>query len=315
MRKVMLSLIMAGIVVSGLFGGDSSITSATGSKNKIEVLLDARKMSFPDAQPFQDHQGSVMVPIRFVSEALGAKVGWNKIAGTMVVDIKNGDHTVQMTVGQDTATVDGTAKTYGTKIILNQNRTFVPLRLVSEGLGQTVEWDKVSRWVWIGKKDAPTLEEIGIKPVDLGPYKKWFKKKPYLLKNQFEKEYTEALVFKITDLPTALLKDVYSIEEYMDPRSEVPYIKIRAKTMSGAGNIYYLTDKNDIRYRNPIPGMTVNHNDGTKTCYYKVWSAADGTLDGIKDYKSLKLQDIQFIGFDGGNDDYLTLMVNPWKGK
>ncbi|OPA74326.1 copper amine oxidase [Paenibacillus selenitireducens] len=314
MRKLIVSLIMIVVLASGVLGSIAAPISAAGSKNAIEVLLDARKMSFPDAQPFQDGQGSVMLPIRFVSEALGAKVGWNKVAGTMVVDLKNGDHTVQMTVGQAMATVDGASKSYGTKIILNQNRTFVPLRLVSEGLGQTVEWDKVSRWVWIGRKDAPTLEEIGIKPVDVAPYKKWFTKKPYLLKNQYEKEYKEALVFKISDLPTSLLKEVYSVEEYLDSKTKNTYIKIRAKTKSGAGNIYYLTDKNDVRFRNPIPDMTINHGDGTKTCFYKVWSAADGTLDGIKDYKNLKLKDVQFIGFRGGSDDYLTLMVNPWKG-
>jgi hypothetical protein len=314
MRKLIVSLIMIVVLASGVLGSIAAPISAAGSKNAIEVLLNARKMSFPDAQPFQDGQGSVMVPIRFVSEAMGAKVGWNKVAGTMVVDLKNSDHTVQMTVGQAAATVDGASKSYGTKIILNQNRTFVPLRLVSEGLGQTVEWDKVSRWVWIGKKDAPTLEEIGIKPVDVAPYKKWFTKKPYLLKNLYDEDYHEALIFKITDLPTAFVRDVYSIEQYVDPKTKMTYIKIRAKTTSTAGNMFYLTDKNDVRFRYPVSGMTITHGDGTKTCYYGILSSSDGTLDGIKDYKKLKLQDVQFIGFPGVNEKYLTLMRNPWKG-
>ncbi|WP_339298498.1 stalk domain-containing protein [Paenibacillus sp. FSL R5-0623] len=44
-------------------------------------------MKFPDAKPFQDGQGSVMVPIRFVSEALGAKVTYSKVGKVTKVGI------------------------------------------------------------------------------------------------------------------------------------------------------------------------------------------------------------------------------------
>ncbi|CAJ0571300.1 unnamed protein product, partial [Mesorhabditis spiculigera] len=125
----------AGAMMFTAVGFGGSAAHAATTPKQVEVLLNTVKMKFPDAKPFQDGQGSVMVPIRFVSEALGAKVG-----------IKSKDHTVDMTIGQTTATVDGQKKDYGTQIILKQNRTFVPLRLVSEGLGQKVEWDKIGRW-------------------------------------------------------------------------------------------------------------------------------------------------------------------------
>lgn len=312
MKRFLLSMTAA-----ALFLGAAAIPAkaANNSAPAIEVLLNAKKIQFPDAKPFQDGQGSVMVPIRFVSEALGAKVGWAKENGQVTVEVKNGDHMVNMTVGQTTAQVDGKSKSYGTKIVLKQNRTFVPLRLVSEGLGQTVEWDKVARWVWIGKKDAPTLEEAGLKPVSLDPYRKWFTKNEFLLKNSEGQPYKNAVIFKINNLPSSFVRDIYSIEPYIDPKTKVPYLKVRAKTTSGAGDMFYLTNKNDIRYRNPIDSLTINNGDGTKYCFYKIWSYADEDLDGIIDDRHLTLKDIEYIGFSLGSRDYIPLMINPWKGK
>ncbi|WP_259445795.1 copper amine oxidase N-terminal domain-containing protein [Paenibacillus lautus] len=136
MKKALLAA-MTGVLAFGIFGGTSG--SASAASSTVEVLLNTKKMSFPDAKPFQDGQGSVMVPIRFVSEALGGKISYSKNGGKTIVEVKKGADTVKMTVGQTAALVNGKSKSYGTKIILKQNRTFVPLRLVSEGLGEEVK--------------------------------------------------------------------------------------------------------------------------------------------------------------------------------
>ncbi|GIO68106.1 copper amine oxidase N-terminal domain-containing protein [Paenibacillus cookii] len=314
MKKIA-PLCLAGALLlgAGWFMGGNTAAAASSTGN-IEVLLNAKKIQFPDAKPYQDAQGSVMVPIRFVSEALGAEVGWQKVNGQMTVSVNNEKHNVRMTVGQKVAKVDGQDKSYGTKIELKQNRTFVPLRLVSEGLGQPVEWDKIGRWVWIGEKKAPTLEELGLKPVSIEPYRKWFEKNQFLLKNSEGQPYNKALIFKINNLPTTFVRDIYSVELYTDPNTKLQYLKIRAKTKSGAGDIFYLTKKKDIRYRNPIDSLTINNGDGTKYCFYKIWSRSDKTLDGIVDDKQLSIKDIEYIGFSYGAPDYIPLMINPWRG-
>ncbi|MDY8045827.1 copper amine oxidase N-terminal domain-containing protein [Paenibacillus polymyxa] len=312
MKKWMLSL----TAVTLLWGATSTIptTEAASSTKPIEVLLNAKKIQFPDAKPFQDSNDYVMVPIRFVSEALGAKVGWEKTGGQLAVSIKNDAHAVNMTVGQNTATVDGQTKTYETKIILKQNRTFVPLRLVSEGLGQTVEWDKVSRWVWIGKKEIAALEDTGHKAVSIEPYKKAIGTMPGLLNNVVGQPYDKVVIFKLSDLPIKLLRDIYSVEPYTSPKG-VPYLKVRAKTKSTAGSLFYLTKNKDVRLRPALDEMTQDNGDGTKMLYYKIYSYADANLYGNKDYKTFKLQDIEYIGFDLASRDYIPIMVNPWKGK
>ncbi|MGN8229615.1 copper amine oxidase N-terminal domain-containing protein [Paenibacillus polymyxa] len=310
MKKWMLSL----TVVTLLWGATSTIptTEAASSTKPIEVLLNAKKIQFPDAKPFQDSNDYVMVPIRFVSEALGAKVGWEKTGGQLAVSIKNDAHVVNMTVGQNTATVDGQTKTYETKIILKQNRTFVPLRLVSEGLGQTVEWDKVSRWVWIGKKEIAALEDTGHKAVSIEPYKKAIGTRPYLLKKLDGQAHDKVVIFKQSDLPIKMLRDIYSIEPYTTSKG-VPYLRMRVKTNSSAGGIFYVTKNKDSRLRSVLDEMTQDNGDGTKMVYYKIYSYID-EMNGIKNYKSFKLQDIEYIGFDLVSDEYIPMMVNPWKG-
>ncbi|KEO79992.1 MULTISPECIES: stalk domain-containing protein [Paenibacillus] len=312
MKKWMLSL----TAVTLLWGATSTIptTEAASSTKPIEVLLNAKKIQFPDAKPFQDSNDYVMVPIRFVSEALGAKVGWEKTGGQLAVSIKNDAHAVNMTVGQNTATVDGQTKTYETKIILKQNRTFVPLRLVSEGLGQTVEWDKVSRWVWIGKKEIAALEDTGHKTVSIEPYKKAISTIPNLMKNVVDgTTYEKVVIFKQSDLPTKLLREIYSVEPYTTPKG-VPYLRMRVKTSSStAASIFYLTKNKDARLRPPLDELTQDNGDGTKMIYYPIYSSADGLFQGIKNYKSFKLTDIQYIGFRLQGDGYIPMMVNPWK--
>ncbi|CCC86255.1 copper amine oxidase-like protein (plasmid) [Paenibacillus polymyxa M1] len=310
-KKMILSI----SAVSLLFVGSVVPTQAAKSENAkpIKVLLDAKTIQFPDAQPFQDDNDYVMVPIRFVSEALGAKVGWEKTGGKLAVSIKNDAHSVAMTVGQNTATVDGQTKTYETKIILKQSRTFVPLRLVSEGLGQTVEWDKVSRWVWIGKRETVALENKGLQPVSIEPYKKAINTVPNLINNVAGTPYNKVVVFKQSDLPIKLLHDIYSVEPYTTSDG-IPYLKMRVKTKSTAGTIFYLTKNNDARIRFPMDQMTQDNGDGTKMVYYKIYSSSDETIQGIKNYKSFKLSDIEYIAFGLGSREYIPMMVNPWKG-
>ncbi len=144
LKKTLVAVLAASMIagVVPMFTPQAQAVEAKIAVNsQVEVLLNARKMAFPDAKPFQDENSAVMVPIRFISEKLGAKVGYAQSSGKQTVTLKTDKHSVTMTVGSSTAVVDGKSKTYDSKIIVKQQRTYVPLRLVSEGLGQTVDWE------------------------------------------------------------------------------------------------------------------------------------------------------------------------------
>ncbi|CAM2995140.1 stalk domain-containing protein [Paenibacillus sediminis] len=311
--KKLLMFVMTGVLAVSTIAGSSGTATAAASKGnqkQIEVLLNARKIAFPDAKPYQDSSERVKVPIRFVSEALGAKVSWNKSK----VTIQKGESSVELTIGQATAVINGQTKTYDTKIELKQNRTFVPLRLVSEALGENVDWDAVGRWVWIGKKDAPKLEDIGFKGVDVEPYKKWFTLNPELLKNTFDKPYEKIMFFKKSDLPVSFVRDIYDIDTYIDQKTTASYLTLRAKaTTRSPGNLFYVTKYGDTRFRYAKADMSVRNGDGTTTYFYLISSTADEVYYGDKVKMDISLKDITYIGFAYGSVDYIPLMENPWR--
>lgn len=212
MKKLLLTVLASILTVSMIGSGNETVAAASNPK-QVEVLLNTVKMKFPDAKPFQDGQGSVMVPIRFVSEALGAKVTYSKAGKVSKVGIVSKDHKVDMTIGQTSALVDGQKKDYGTQIILKQNRTFVPLRLVSEGLGQKVEWDKIGRWVWIGNKDFRSTDDKQFKQKQLSDFKT-YAKSDYVFKTIKSQNYSGIKVINESDLPIKLQNGqvIYSID-------------------------------------------------------------------------------------------------------
>ena len=90
-------------------------------------------------------QSSTMVPLRFVSEILGATVDWN--ASLQIVTITSGKRVIQLQIGSLMALVDTEVVSLTAAPMLSQSRTLVPLRFISESLGATVTWDGVLQTV------------------------------------------------------------------------------------------------------------------------------------------------------------------------
>lgn len=81
----------------------------------------------------------VMLPIRFVAENLGAKVEWNENA---FVTITKGDTEIIIYIGKNTAFVDGKEIELDAEAFIENDRTYVPVRFISESLGAKVEWNE-----------------------------------------------------------------------------------------------------------------------------------------------------------------------------
>ncbi|GGH11056.1 copper amine oxidase N-terminal domain-containing protein [Paenibacillus segetis] len=128
--------------------------SSAAAKLSLRVELNGERIIFPDAQPYVDKNNRVQVPVRFVSEALGAKVGWT--SKTQTVSIQLEDTSVNLVIDKKTYTVNGTSKQMDTAALRKSNRTFVPLRFVSEALGANVKWDSQNYTVSITTGDGVT---------------------------------------------------------------------------------------------------------------------------------------------------------------
>lgn len=127
----------------------------------VTVRVNGYTVSFPDGQPYIDANSRTMIPVRFVTEQLGAKVSWNGDTETAIIE-KDGI-CVEMTIGSDTLSVtqDGTttAVKMDTASVLKDGRTYVPIRYVAEALGAYVEYSELYKTVGI-YSDILTVAEI-----------------------------------------------------------------------------------------------------------------------------------------------------------
>lgn len=78
------------------------------------------------------------VPIRFVSERLGSKVGWNQ--SKQEVTISKDNTTIRWKVNEKKANVNGRTVSFDAPLLLKKNSSFIPVRFVSELLGSPVEY-------------------------------------------------------------------------------------------------------------------------------------------------------------------------------
>ena len=135
MRKF-LCLILACILIL------SMCLVAAASDGTIKLTVDSQQVVFPDAQPYLDSAHRTMVPIRFVTEAMGADVQWDPDTSTAAIS-KNGI-SVNITKGSKTLTVNSASGTsyvtMNTVAVVKDGRTFVPIRFVVEALGGFVDY-------------------------------------------------------------------------------------------------------------------------------------------------------------------------------
>ncbi len=83
--------------------------------------------------------GRTLVPIRFISEALGAEVTWSDAENTAYINL-NGN-SVAIPIGKDFMLVNGEQKSLDVPAEVIYSRTMVPLRAVSDALGKKVYWN------------------------------------------------------------------------------------------------------------------------------------------------------------------------------
>lgn len=115
------------------------------AENPIKVLLDGKAIVF-DTPPVVQN-GTTLVPLRAIFEALGASVTWD--GATQSVTSTLDATTVKLTINSKVAYKNGAQMTLLAPPAMINGRTLVPVRFISESFGLNVSWDSVASTVVI----------------------------------------------------------------------------------------------------------------------------------------------------------------------
>jgi len=171
MKRLMIILVLIALTVP-VIGGVLLVNADAD----VSVTVDGRKVVFPDAKPFIDENGRTLIPVRFVTEDLGATVEWN--AQDREVYITKESTRIMIRIDERNIVVNGKIKTMDTKAIIKEDRTYVPIRYVAEELGATVGWDAATRTVIIttvGGSPNPTPSKVSSVTPTKDPVTGWIR--------------------------------------------------------------------------------------------------------------------------------------------
>lgn len=150
-RLLAVMLLVSTICVTGASAADSSTPSV-----RVNDLL----VNFPDKQPFIDSNNRTLIPVRFVTEALGASVSWSDNTNTATITLDG--TTVKVQIGNKVLTVlkNGSTSTVtmDTQAVISSDRTCVPIRFVAEAFGAYVGFSNYYNTVEVCKEKLTKSE-------------------------------------------------------------------------------------------------------------------------------------------------------------
>lgn len=106
-------------------------------KNKGEIRANGRPVKFDVPPVIKD--GRTLVPVRALTEALGAEVKWDPETNSVTVTL--GDTVIMLVIGDNVIYVNGEPVTLDTQSANVNGRTVLPLRAIVEHLDGQITYD------------------------------------------------------------------------------------------------------------------------------------------------------------------------------
>ncbi|KAB2952635.1 copper amine oxidase N-terminal domain-containing protein [Heliorestis acidaminivorans] len=103
-------------------------------------------------------EGRVLVPVRAITEGMGARVDWNE--ESKIITITRDDVTIVFSLDSQTIYVNGEERTIDVAPSIHNNRTLVPIRFISLALGDKVLYDEETGDIDIIEEDAVLEDEV-----------------------------------------------------------------------------------------------------------------------------------------------------------
>ena len=154
MKKIAVPMFLMLAICLAIIPLNALVAEAAVRISALTIQLDGKTVAV-DAAPFIDGNGRTMVPVRFISEALGAQVDWDRNA--RVVTVTEGSSVIKLTIDSPQIITNGKAETMDTTAVIKSDRTFVPVRYIAEALGLSVGWDGAANTVILTSAGTPGL--------------------------------------------------------------------------------------------------------------------------------------------------------------
>ncbi len=134
---------------------EEEVVPGPADEKLLRILVNGVSIHF-DSPPYIKN-GRTMVPVRFVSEELGARVAWD--GGERKVTVTKDDKEIVFFIDQTTVWINGRerADLLDVPAEISHDRTMVPLRFVGETLEARVDWDGEKRLVTVDTAHLITL--------------------------------------------------------------------------------------------------------------------------------------------------------------
>ncbi|MGN0148918.1 MAG: carbohydrate-binding domain-containing protein [Clostridia bacterium] len=136
-------IISTGLILALLISGSGCVFA--DKTYGIKVIYDGEVINF-DVEP-EIINDRTMVPMRAIFEAFGAKVKWD--GETSTVTAKRKSKTISMTIGSTEMTKNEESYSFDTAPMIEEGRTLVPVRAISDLLELDVDWDEDTKTVTI----------------------------------------------------------------------------------------------------------------------------------------------------------------------
>lgn len=169
----MKSKIISLILVLTLILSTTSVAMAatTLPKKPVSVVVNGTAVQYNDqtGYPFKDGNNRVQVPFRQTLEAFGAEVEWNQQINTAIA--KKGNVIVEVPIGVNFILKDGKQIANDTVAVVQNGKTYLPIRVVFESFGLQVKWDEVGQSVVAIMKSDISKEQIKLVGITYDEFK------------------------------------------------------------------------------------------------------------------------------------------------
>lgn len=159
-RRSLRNIGVIGLLLLVSAGSGISVISAD-TTNPVQITIDGARIQ-GEVSPFQ-RSGTIMVPIRVISEAIGATVRW--IPAQRKVMVRKGEQKVQLTVGSKKALLNDKETTLKEVPEIREGKVFIPLRFAIESMGAKIRWDASSHTADIESSLSPAHAKTLITPI------------------------------------------------------------------------------------------------------------------------------------------------------